>query len=156
MSESATFPRHLLGTGVLTWGRMERISNRYGFVYLMPDGHNSLSAAEPRRWSPEPGTMDFAGMRGRLVAKVIESRKSTHIGDLALGIFPVRPDEGERIVLGEGRFSVLAAGPDCSSPRVGLEPFAAKDDGDPWLDVQALYRAHEQLVALYFEPEIAA
>ena len=137
-----------LGTGVLTWSRAERISDRYGAIYLIQEGANSLTE------SPTPSQVDGAltrsliGMHGKLVAKVLETRESTHIGDIFRGISPRTPKVGDEITLGEGRLFTEPA--DEGGIMVGVKP----DDGrhSDWLQPRALYDAHEQTVELRFEP----
>ena len=136
----------ILGTGILTWDGSERRSDRYGTVWLMNDGHNSMTVCDPG-WRLDDSAVSRAiGQKGRLVARVLSARQSTHIGDLFRGIFPVTPDEGEDIDLGSGQ---LFSEQQHFGPAVGLRP----DDGrrSDWLNPENLYRAHEQLVELRFE-----
>lgn len=126
---------HILGKGILTWPVQERTSDRYGCVFLL----RSLSSASRITLDQIP-----AGARGSLIASVIEVRRSGHIGDLFRGVFPQTPEVGERVELGSG---TLFFDDGCA----GLVPL---DGGEqPWLDVHALYRAHEQTVELIFEPD---
>ncbi|TSC81145.1 MAG: phosphoadenosine phosphosulfate reductase [Parcubacteria group bacterium Gr01-1014_19] len=122
-----------LGTGVLSWNKSERVSDRYGSVILTPspDNEKSISLIQVN-----------AGRRGRLVVIVKETRQSRHIGDLFHGVFPKTPKVGQKITLGEGSLFFEDGG-------VGLHP----DDGrgTQWLDICALYKAHEQTVTLCFE-----
>lgn len=133
-----------LGTGRLSWPRAERVGDRYGVVMLMVDG-DSLS--EPTGYI-RPANPPI-GQRGRLVAEVLETRESTHIGDLFRGLFPETPEVGERIVLGNGTF--FTEDTDWGALTMGLEPHEPRHSD--WLDPVALYRAHEQTVRLTFEPE---
>lgn len=137
-----------LGTGVLTWGRSERVSDRYGAVYLIPDGANSLTSGPSTSLIDQEEAVALTGFHGKLIAKVIETRESTHIGDLFRGIGPRTPKKGSRLTLGEGTLFVEPA-PD-SGVAVGLRP----DDGraSDWLKPRALYDAHEQTVELLFQP----
>jgi hypothetical protein len=137
----------LLGTGRLTWNRGERITDRYGAIYLLADG-DSLSEgtniAHIRVFDP------LLGKHGKLIAEVIETRESTHIGDLFHGFAPVTPDVGENIVLGEGTlFTETETDGKTTWSMVGLKP----DDGRDhfWLNPKKLYRAHEQTVKLWFK-----
>jgi hypothetical protein len=132
-----------LGEGRLTWPRGERVSDRYGTVCLMVDG-DSLTPTTAYI------TLDHGidGQRGTLIAEVIETRESTHIGDLFRGIFPVTPEVGERITLGTG--TVFFAR-DFDADQIGLRPDDGRDSD--WLDPNALYRAHEQTVRLMFETD---
>ncbi len=131
---------NLIGTGILNWPRHERVYDRYGVVALWPrdDEHG------------DPLSMDVVpleGIRGQLIAKVLEARKSSHIGDLFREIYPVTPEVGEEIVLGEGIvfYDVNSDG----RTFIGLKP----EDGrtNDWLDPKKLYRAHAQYVELYFK-----
>lgn len=125
-----------LGNGVLNWPPAERVGDRYGLVKLFATpAWRDVVELELH------GTEE--GQRGRLVAVVKETRKSQHIGDLFHGVFPEMPNTGDKIVLGEGTLFY-------EGDSVGLRP----DDGreTQWLDIRALYRAHDQTVDLYFEP----
>lgn len=132
----------LLGTGRLTWDRSERVSDRYGVVYLLATG-DSLHAGP----TAPLATLGAQGKSGTLIAHVLEARESTHIGDLFNMVFPVTPEVGERIVLGLGRLYATYNADGKNAVR--LEP----EDGRPdqWMDIHALYRAHEQTVELLFE-----
>lgn len=132
----------ILGEGRLSWSRYERIGDRYGAVFLMADG-DSLTP-EPTAYVKIEGAPE--GQRGRLVAEVVETRDSTHIGDLFRGFFPSTPVIGDLITLGEGTLFVELT--DDGATTVGLQPM----DGRPtdWLDPEALYRTHEQTVRLHF------
>lgn len=138
--------KHVLGTGALNWDRSERVSNRYGFVaFFETDSRDAYIA---------PWTLDtvllrrLAGTRGRLVAKVVTSRVSTHIGDLSLGAYPRQRPEGTRLVLGEGLLRIGSAAGAGGSMRFGVAPEAGEY---PWMNVRALYDAHENVVCVTFE-----
>ncbi len=129
----------LIGTGILNWPRDERVFDRYGLVGLWPRDNEH----------GDPLPMDVVpldGFKGQLIAKVLESRKSTHIGDYVRGIFPETPEVGEEIILGEGTvfYEVVE-----DRTFIGLKP----DDGrkTDWLDPKKLYRAHQQYVEIYFK-----
>ncbi len=125
----------LLGTGILNWDRGERVSDRYGFVKLF----TSLGSEETLLFDEA-----HKDKKGRLVAKVIKTRKSDHVGDLFHGVFPATPDVGENIILGKG---ILVVDDDA----VGLKPEDGRDS--MWLEIKKLYRAHLQTVELFFEYE---
>jgi hypothetical protein len=115
-----------LGEGVLNWYRFERQTDRYGSVHLQAHGGGFVSlAAAPVR------------TRGDLVATILETRHSLHIGDLFRGIGPNTPTIGEKITLGTGTLFVDTYD---SVDSIGVEP----DDGREydWLDPEALYRCH--------------
>lgn len=138
-----------LGRGVFTWHAAERRSDRYGTVYLMADGLTSLSGDDaPPSLVNNPGGV--LGHDGALVALVIDPRDSTHVGDLFHGICPRRPAKGQRIVLGRGTLFFMQ-NPTGFGHIVGLAPADGRSVG--WMDIRALYDAHEQLVELVFEPE---
>ncbi len=131
---------YVLGTGVLTWAGGERRSDRYGSVFLMPEGQDSLNHGD-----------SYVGLtrvngRGRLIAEVLKTRQSTHIGDLARGLFPTTPEVGDRLILGEGTLWFLE---EDWADQVGLTPF--DDRESDWLDPTVLYQVHEQTVRLIFE-----
>jgi len=135
-----------LGEGKLTWSRYERIGDRYGAVWLLADG-DSLSAS----YVPAPLDTSLAGQRGSLTAHVLATRQSTHIGDLFRGFFPVTPEVGEDIRLGEGTlFAEMTDSSAAAVMAVGLRPADGREVD--WLDPVALYRAHEQTVRLVFGP----
>jgi hypothetical protein len=79
---------------------------------------------------------------GRLIAVVRKVREVAHIGDLFHRVFPIKPEVGEMVILGEGTLRFEGNG-------VGLLP----DDGRTtlWLNIPALYRVHNQTVTLFFE-----
>ena len=123
---------HHIGTGILTWEPGERRTGRYGSVLLL----QSLK-------SPDKVELDQSciGKHGSLVAKVFETRASSTTGDLLRQVFPVTPNVGELVLLGTGTLFFHEG-------SVGLGP--TKVTEDPWLSVKALYRVHDQTVALYF------
>ncbi len=139
--------RFVIGEGVLTWHPYERISNRYGTVFLMTDGD---SLHEPSGYVPVPDDVPV-GLPGRLVAEVQATRQSTHVGDLFRGLRPETPEVGERIVLGQGRLFCQTASGEEVIEAVGCTPAPEDDRDSDWLDPRALYRAHEQTVRLVFE-----
>src|SRR5260370_34176704 len=114
-----------LGEGVLNWSRYERISDRYGAIHL--------SIGNYITWKDAP-----ADTRGTLVAYVLATRQSRHIGDLFRGISPSTPEVGEAITLGTG---TLFTQIDDDVPVIGVKP----DDGreHDWMDPTALYRRHD-------------
>lgn len=124
-----------LGKGVLNWFRTERICDRYGAVHLEgPDGYADFDGI------PE-------GTTGTIMAEILETRPSGHIGDLFRGIGPSEPETGETVELGTGTlFTYLEEG----IPVVGVKP----DDGreEDWMNPRALYRCHNQTVRLEFRP----
>ena len=141
--------QRLLGEGALTWSRAERVGDRYGAVYLIEDNQNSLTAGPARSLIDAGNASVYVGQRGDLLASVTKTRKSTHIGDMFHGIAPRTPEIGQLIKLGTGRFFTEPA------PDSGVQVGVAPDDNREtlWLDLRALYDAHEQTVMLIFHPE---
>lgn len=136
----------VVGIGRLTWNKSERICDRYGFVYLMEFG-DSRSIGEPPVVQPHFEAQHI-NTCVTLVAKVVEARQSTHIGDLFHGVYPRMPSVGQEIVLGSGLLKV-------QGNHIGAAPF--DDDRETmWLDIRALYDAHEQTVELSYIPLEAA
>ena len=143
----------VLGVGVLNWPARERRGDRYGLIGLNSksggyDGENSIEDAKKYKALP-PEQDPVYGKHGKLVAMVLETRQSGHIGDLFHGVFPVTPEVGQEIALGEGTlFHEESEGFD---GLVGLRP----DDGRNtlWLDINSLYRCHDQTVELRFIEE---
>ena len=125
--------KKLLGVGVVNWDRDERVSDRYGLVKLTvdPSSDDTISLKKVRG-------------KGKLIAKILETRQSPHIGDLAHGIKPGGSKEGEELILGTGTAFY-------EDGCIGLKP----DDGrlEWWLNPKMLYKAHYQTVELYFEPD---
>lgn len=121
-----------LGVGVLSWPGGERVGDRYGLVGLFPEGMSK----------PLELSHSAEGHIGVLVAEVVETRESSHIGDLFHGFSPSKSPVGERIVLGHGK--VFYEG-----PYVGLVPLQARERF--WLDPKSLYRVHDHVVRLFFE-----
>lgn len=132
--------------GIFTWCSDERRSDRYG-AFLLGDS----PYAGPDRVTP---TYDLAsaaalvGKRVRITVKVVESRKSGHVGDLFLDIKPSQPEVGEVIDLGVGILGQEAVSW-TPSPTILLKP----NDGRErfWIDPRKLYRLHDQTVDVFVE-----
>jgi len=141
--------RICLGSGTLTWARSERISDRYGSVFLIRDGDDSTTTTPSVSLITESVAEQHAGQRGKLIAHITAARPSTHIGDLFRGIFPRPQKVGRNITLGVG--TLFTEPLEYGGVQIGLRP----DDGrsHDWLSPRALYDAHEQTVSLYFQTE---
>ena len=139
----------ILAEGRLNWARFERVEDRYGTVTIQTSGALFDGTNDPGGTYAEFRDAPI-GITGRLVAHVLETRESPHIGDLFRGVFPVTPEVGERIVLGECTLFVAREDPISGDyPAIGVKPAGVAEY--PWMDVEALYRAHEQTVRLEFE-----
>ena len=134
----------LIGRGKLTWMKSERVSDRYGAVWLMDNESTSLSS-DPVK--PQPMWFPPPDQRGQLIAHVIDARESTHIGDLFRGISPTTPTISDIFLLGTGTAS--------KEPVVGIDTFLLTPteprDSD-WLNPHALYNCHESIVELIWSP----
>ena len=121
----------MVGAGILTWCRGERVSDRYGTVYL----HESGSEA--------PAELFVPSGHGTLIAEVLEAHPSSHIGDLARGLRPRTPEPGDIIVLGTGAaFTEQQEG----LRVIGVRP--ADSRPSDWLNPRALYDVHSSRVRL--------
>ena len=145
----------LIGRGVLNWQRMERVSDRYGAVHLDDHSGEYLGVedipAGPIKAAFVPVTRQRVGKTGKLIATVLEARKSGHIGDLFRGISPRVPKVGQKIELGHGALFYEQNRYDPKLTEVGLCP----PDGrrSDWLNPRALYDCHDQTVELRFHAD---
>lgn len=130
-----------LAKGWLQWPSKERISDRYGTIRIFKFDPNENETS----FDDFPPELPL-GKYGRIVAEVIETQESSHIGDLARGIYPQTPEVGEKMVLGEG---ILFVELDEWSSVVGLKPLEERDYD--WLNPEILYKLHDQRVNLSFE-----
>lgn len=135
-----------LGMGQLSWHAEERRTDRYGTVCLWSDASPDKPGI-PLPWKPEAAACD--GKTGYLVAYVLETRESAHIGDLMRGIYTERPVVDEVVELGPGILFFEEKPP--WGVHVGLRPDDGRDTD--WLDPHELYRLHQQTVRLYFAAE---
>lgn len=139
-------PAHLIGIGQLSWWPRERRSDRYGAVSLFENASPRVDNTAIRL-----SVMPIMRARGRLLATVLETRESEHIGDLFRGLAPGGAEVGRTYELGRG---TLFATREDDVEAVGVEP----DDGRTvdWLDPTILYTLHQQTVRLVFEPDAKA
>ncbi len=134
-----------LGTGQLSWHAHERRSDRYGTIALWDDATPG-GDGKHLPWPDEANAMQ--GQSGYLVAYVIETRKSDHVGDLFHKIFPEEPEVDEVVELGPG---VLFFEEIDGGMYVGLKPAGSRTEF--WLEPIDLYRLHQQTVRLCFARE---
>ena len=127
----------LIGNGLLNWCPGERITDRYGSVCLFKTIEND-----------EANPLKKTTGKGKLVVRIKETRKSSHVGDWSHSFIPSEPEIDEVIELGNGTifFDV-----NYGVEMVGLKP----DDNRTffWLNPEKLYRCHHQTVELYFQEE---
>lgn len=140
-----------IGRGTLFWDRAERLSQRYGTVYLMRDGLNSKSHEPLVSILDEAKVRALDGRQGELVAVIVTARESTHPGDPERQISPRIPKVGQSFILGSGTLFVEP------NPVGGVSIGMAPPDKDKrfrdWLFIRPLYDAHEQTVELVFMPD---
>lgn len=138
-----------LGRGIFSWEREERVSDRYGFVGLYPE---TVGGEKIKRTSPV-GVARVKGTFGTLEAEVLEVRKSGHIGDFFCGVGPpnhLDPDDPRRVTVGDRL--VLGVGYLLKDQGYGLAQ--RYGDTEPMsLEINTLYRLHDQTVVLRFIPE---
>lgn len=139
-----------MGRGPLTWNRNERRSDRYGCVYC----HAISSAETPLElvelaYMYEETIKKYSGQKGKLTAEIVQTRKSSHVGDLFRGIFPHTPSVGDLIELGNGTLFFETTPGEYFG--VGLLPDDNRETD--WLNPQHLYNCHDQTVKLFFYPE---
>lgn len=137
----------MIGQGIFSWDGVERRSNRYGAVHLYDKTYNGEKPGVPVRVDYAQLKM-FEGKRVRIVAKVIESRFSGHIGDLFLGVRPSKTKVGTCIDLGVGMLETPPNAFD-GTPDFVLRP----DDGreELWIDPRKLYQLHDHTVEIYIQ-----
>jgi hypothetical protein len=140
----------LVGKGVFTWNKRERVSNRYGSFNLSFESYNGektkLDLDSFGILNPEYIKF-LIDKKIKIICKVIETRKSGHIGDIFLGIFPSTPELNEVIEF-EGIFD-SAVDSDMDSLSFILKP--EDNRRELWLDPLKLYRLHDQTVEVYME-----
>lgn len=140
----------VVGIGILTWFKAERVSDRYGSCYLMRDGIDSNTTLPP----PHHAAMWFpkSGQPGTLFARVVEPRDSTHIGDFFRGLFPRKPKAGDIYKLGTGSCFLNTLGSEGNEDiAIGVKP--DDDRQSDWLNPRCLYDIHESLVELTWHPK---
>jgi hypothetical protein len=137
----------LLGMGIFSWETFERRSNRYGSFCLSANNYECNVTCQ--NYISLNVAREYIGKKVKLIAKVIASRNSGHIGDLALKIFPTRPNVGDLIEIGVGEFileSIPIGMKDCSIsilPNDGRKIFL--------IDPRKFYMLHDQTVEIYIE-----
>jgi len=139
-SQSGKHAQHQ-ASGVFTWNRHERVSNRYG-SFTMSDEYEAVVLFDRQRIEA------LVGKRVRITCKVTKTRQSEHIGDLFLGVFPSTPAVGEVVELGVGTLR-LENDEQSQTPSIVLEPGDGRDE--LWMDPDKLFRLHEQNVEVTIE-----
>lgn len=142
----------IIGEGVLTWFRQERIGDRYGAVYLgTPSGQTHQFGGLDLEHGSKTLDQKQEGIIGTLKAIIVEARQSSHIGDMFRGFKPNMPNVGDTITLGTGLL-FFEEESEHGEPyyQVGVKPIDNRNTD--WMDPQSLYNCHEQTVRLEFNP----
>ena len=132
-----------LGSGTITWTSEERISDRYGSIFLF----NYEKQYDTTLLIDFQLIKRLNGCLGTLKVSIISTRQSNHVGDIFRSLKPSTPKNGEVIELGHGNLFYEKSEFLC----IGLRPLKARESD--WLNPHALYRCHHQVVELYFQPE---
>lgn len=138
--------KHRIGMGIFGWEGTERRTSRYGSFVLLDQDYNQTVTVDT---SEDQAVLKaLKGKRVKITCVVKESRKSGHVGDVFLRVFPSQPDVGEEIVLGVG---TLATSPsfDPLRTQIGLRPSDRRSE--LWMDPRKLYRLHDQTVEVFIE-----
>lgn len=134
-----------VGFGIFGWEGQERRSNRYGAIHLADSPYDGPESVEV--FHDTAALQNLLGRRVRITCKVVESRKSGHVGDAFLKILPSQPKVGEEIDLGVGILG-LEKGYD-DTPDILLRPGDGREE--LWMDPRKLYRLHDQTVDVFVE-----
>lgn len=131
-----------IARGYLSWGRHERVADRYGCIVLGQDPDFNRVVEWPE------AIQDLEGTPGRMTFEITETRPSEHIGDLFHGVVPIEAEVGSVVELGDGYFFVGESG--SWAKGVGVRPLSG--ESTLWMSLKGLYTAHEQEGILRFEP----
>lgn len=137
-----------IARGIVCWDGEERRSDRYGAIALQDEAFNGDHTQLEVTFDSKTAQL-FKFKKVRMAAKVLEARKSGHLGDLAHKIFPTTPDVGETVDLGIGYLDLEVCPYDPKTTCLLLRP----EDGRArfWFDPYKLYRLHDQTVDLFIE-----
>lgn len=147
MTNSATAFRFYkpVGFGIFMWSGTERQTDRYGGIYLSDSNFDNTATVEARL-----ALLDhLIGKRVKVWCRVVETRKSGHMGDKFLQIVPTQPRKDAVIDVGVGILSVEPLDYKAATPAIVLRP----NDGRRkfWIDPRNLFRLHDQTVELFVE-----
>lgn len=141
----------ILGQGKLAWHRKERVSDEYTSVFLIDPNGNKISLNQKN-------LKKMKGEYGELRAKVVNGRKSNHIGDIVCGLVQDNiPEDGKEYILGRGTLFERTDGirttsnPEFTNP-IGVEPY---EKNGHWMRSDNLYKIHNSTVHLIFKKIIS-
>jgi hypothetical protein len=138
-----------LGHGVFTWDGAERRSDRYGAFNLCAEPYDDKVVTEITY--DKALAKELEDKRVRILVKVVETRKSGHLGDFFLGIRPSTPEVGEEVDLGVGLFHTEPCEWDKKVTSTLLMPGNPPTREAFWFDPNKLYRLHDQTVDVFIE-----
>lgn len=136
--------KDLVASGIFGWDGFERRTNRYGSFVISNESFGHVMSNVYYK--------DFTHLNSKRVhvfAKVIENRKSEHIGDMSLKLFPKMPNVGDIIDLGVGIFSYAP----CKWDDAFIEFAISPEDGRAvfHIDPKLFYILHDQTVEIYMK-----
>jgi hypothetical protein len=136
----------LLGRGIFMWDAPERRTQRYGYVFVGTTTYeNDVKVTNEFN---QTNAEKLKSKQVKLTVKVLENRKSGHVGDLFIDVFPTMPQIDEKIVLGVGKFTWRQNPYTPTNYDMTIIP----DDGRAryWIP-NNLYHLHDQTVEIYGE-----
>lgn len=146
----------VIGQGVFSWERTERVTKRYGSFGVTPSGNNPRNRSETNFLNVS-ALLDLEFHRVKITAKVIGLGESEHLGDLYVvdpttgqPIKPSTPKLNEEFVLGVGVLRLMPTDQDFTGKFfIGIQPENMREMF--WMDPRTLYQLHEQTVQLFVE-----
>jgi hypothetical protein len=140
----------LIGVGVFSWHKNERVSNRYGAFFLGMESYNGDKAVSYTLHDMDKLT-PLIGKRVKVVATVVENRKSGHVGDFFLGVGPTMPQIDDTIEIGVGTLDFNES--EDHEPKSWSQFILEPNDGrsELWMDPRKLYNLHDQTVEIWME-----
>jgi hypothetical protein len=133
----------LNGFGIFTWGSHERVSDRYGSFVLDRTNFGGDATVTPKLDDLSP----LLGRRTKVTIRVVDTRKSGHIGDAFLGISPTTPDLGAMFeFIGNLHIGPADWG---GHNQIVIAPLDGRRTF--WMNPEALYQLHDQTVEVTFE-----
>jgi len=139
----------LIATGIFMWYGYERQSDRYGAFYASPTSFEGETPKVPVVTHTDV-IESLLTRRVRIVAKVVERRKSGHVGDDFHKLKPKPAKVGAEVEVGIG---LLHTHGEDGFTFIELRP----EDGRSvfWCDPRRFFELHDQTVEIYAEESTA-
>jgi hypothetical protein len=139
----------LLATGIFMWFGPERQTDRYGAFYAADSSYDGIKPGVPVV-THDDAIKSLLLQRVRVVAKVIENRRSGHAGDDFHKLKPKPAKVGQEVEVGIG---FLHANHKEGITFIELHP----EDGRKtfWCNPRRFFELHDQTVEIYAEPTAA-